>query len=91
MSLKLNLGDIVRDSDWDQIIIVVAKRDADGNPVILEGYENNAEVKRVFPLIQEPEGRVVIILESGPNAFLQGVGEGYYTWTEDPSLTENLQ
>lgn len=91
MSLKLNLGDIVRDEAFDHTVIVVAKASDNGEPLILEGYENNPEVKRVFPLIEEPEGRVVIILENGPKAFLQEVGDGYYTWTEDPSLTEELK
>ena len=91
MSLKLNLGDIVRDEAFDNIVIVVAKASDNGEPLILEGYENNPEVKRVLPLIQEPEGRVVIVLESGPNAFLQSAGDGYYTWTEDPSLTEEFK
>lgn len=91
MGLKLNLGDIVQDTDWDHILLVVAKADANGNPVVLEGYENHPEVARVFPFISDADGRVVIILENGENAFLHQVGEGYYTWIDDPNLTEEFK
>lgn len=87
MTLALNLGDIVIDTEMSNKVMVVARKDEDGQPFILPGYESDPQVTGVLPFVTNLSGRVVIILEKYPTArHLQSVGDAYYTWTNDSSL-----
>ena len=87
MSLDLNLGDVVFDTLFNTNIIIVARKEEDGTPVILPGYEDVAEVYRVLPYVTDPEGRVAIVLESFEGSGNKP-GDGYYTYVGDDELTE---
>lgn len=86
MSLELNLGDVVFDTFFNNNIIIVARKEEDGTPVILPGYEDVAEVHRALTYVSEPEGRAAIVLENFGG--FNKPGDGYYTFVGDDELSE---
>lgn len=86
MSLELNLGDVVTDSVYGVKVIIVGRRNLDGTLQVLEQYEESPEVVRLAGFLQEDnlEGRLAIVVENLGGGM--DVGEGYYTWIDDPSL-----
>lgn len=85
MSLALNLGDVFFDKVFGVRIVIAAQQTEDGK-VVLEGYEANSEVERVFQYIEDDQGRVAIVLENVTDETTAVPGDGYYTWTTDPAL-----
>lgn len=86
MRLELNLGDVLIDTAFNVKIIIAAMQDENGEAKVLAGYEDNTEVVRVFPYIVNHEGRVAIVQENLGEETDAVLGDGYYTWVEDPSL-----
>lgn len=84
MTMELNLGDVVIDHKYGVKVIITARKDENGDLHILEGYEDNEETLRCAKFITDEDGRSVIVIDSMTS--LLDVGDGYYSWVNDPSL-----
>ncbi|XKX17427.1 hypothetical protein MVUOKPPV_CDS0030 [Klebsiella phage phi1_175008] len=86
MTMELNLGDVVVDYQYGVKVVITARKDENGDLHILEGYEDNEETLRCAKFISDEDGRSVIVIDS--MASVLDVGDGYYSWVNDPSLQE---
>ena len=84
MTMELNLGEVVIDHKYGVKVIITARKDQNGDLHILEGYEDNEETLRCAEFITDEDGRSVIVIDSMVS--LLDVGDGYYSWVNDPSL-----
>lgn len=86
MTMELNLGEVVIDHKYGVKVIITARKDQNGDLHILEGYEDNEETLRCAKFIFDEDGRSVIVIDSMASLF--DVGDGYYSWVNDPGLQE---
>ena len=84
MTMELNLGDVVVDYQYGVKVVITARKDENGDLHILEGYEDNEQTLRCAKFITDEDGRSVIVIDSMTS--LLDVGDGYYSWVNDPSL-----